>query len=223
MIKNIIKLDLYTARPGFNWVAMLIQFTIIGLVFGFTRNMIVPVFVIMMIMDGFVALPFSLGEPAKMDVLYTTLNIKRKTMVIGRYCYAGFIIVCTTLLSLLLVGISWGVEWVFEIYLGAQGALYVLLLYFVICIFMQSVLLPFYYKFTIIKAGPISYIPFYLIMLGSFFLINFNYDLFVRLVNFVTTPSNLPWVIAIVLAVLAVIVYISFRLSVRFYTRREFS
>ncbi|MCL2204479.1 MAG: ABC-2 transporter permease [Defluviitaleaceae bacterium] len=219
---NFLKLDFMTARPGFNVATLGIQIAIITIIFAFSRDLLSVVFLIMLYMDSYVAMPFSIGETANMDGLYTILNVKRRTAVKCRYLYAGVIVFGTATLSMALVGLGRIAEILFGLNLNTGFAFRFLLIYLVISIIVQAMLLPVYYKFTIIKSGGISTVPFMAIMVGGFFLIIRFHSQLERVLYLLGNPMYLGVAVAALLAVLVVIVYISYRMSAVFYLRREF-
>ncbi|MCL1883091.1 MAG: ABC-2 transporter permease [Defluviitaleaceae bacterium] len=220
-IKNVVMLDILTARPGFNAIALIINLSIMAVIFAFQRDFVVVVFLLMLFMDGYVALPFSLGEMANMDALYVTLNISRKELVRARYVYTAIIILGTTLLTMSLLGIGRLFEIIFDLNLNTFLALQVLGIYFIISVIIQAILLPNYFKFTIIKSGAISTIPFLVIMIASFTFMLMWWDSISPFIENLSNPLFLTGFIISVLLIFITAIYISYRLSLRFYLQRE--
>ena len=220
---NFVKLDFRTARPGFNITIIGVHVGVMALLFMFFRDMTGVVFLTMLYLDSYVAMPFSIGEHANTDSLYTVLNINRKTVVRGRYMYMATIILGVSLLVLAFIGVGWIAEGLFDIRLNTMFALRVFIILFLLSVFMQALLFPFYYKFTIIKSGGISTIPFMFIMVGGYFLLMARPEIINFVVDIMASPLYSGIAVAIAVVVLAIIVYISYRLSLRFYLKREFT
>ncbi|MCL2054786.1 MAG: ABC-2 transporter permease [Oscillospiraceae bacterium] len=172
----------------------------------------------------FSGLPFLYGGKNNLDALYATLSLDRKTVVKGRYLFtltmnicavaATFILGTIGQLTLALTGVTFssdGIVWVFAV----MGFM---------CIAMQAMQLPFYFKFGYQKAKLFSIVPLTGITgLAGVVLVMGGGELLNGITTFAAKfQENRVMLFGGIGAVLAVIVFASYKLSLVFYEKREF-
>jgi len=224
MLKNFIKLDFITARPGFNWGAMLFYVALIVLMTAIVGSMTQTVWLMLFFLNSFIALPFAMGEKHNMDALYVNLNVNRKTVVLGRYLYSLIIWVCGVIITYVLVGFGLLVEGLFSIDVDAGMSAGIGVALAIMLMITQAFQLPIYFKFSHAKSHIWTLIPFIGLMLGSMMFSAFimSEDTIENIAAFFANPSG--WVIAIAgaIATVGVIVFASYKVSLKFYSAREF-
>jgi len=221
-----VRLDFLTAKPGLSSHATLIYAVLLIIITVFTRNIIVAVFQLMAFANNFAVMPFSIGEARNMDALYPTLNIDRKTVVKGRYIYVLTILILGVVGALL---VAWGglhLENALSTNLHSRAALGSIAAFTLMTILNIATQLPLHFKLGLAKSGAWTSIPNIVLMLIPLFLFSMFYTGRISewISEFLANPLLLWTGITGVILVLAVVVYVSYRLSVRFYTntKREF-
>ena len=220
------KLDFLIAIPNF-YNLVIPAFTLMFML-GFLGTHDAPlIFFIAIHMDMIVSFPFGIGKPSNMDALYVTLNIDRTTVVRGRYLYSFAIIVLGFLISLALISVGLILESFFSFNLGAGTSSFtvvspwVLLIHTPLVVLVQSISIPIYFKFTTRKAGGTS-AALLVLMMVYLLVLNERRGIVPRFNDFMAHPLYVGRAILALLAALVVVVYISYRLSLRFYMKREF-
>ena len=224
MLKSFIKLDFLTAKIGFSPTTLIFYLVLIAALTILMRSLTQTVWLLMYFMNGFVLLPFSIGEPRQMDTLYITLNIDRRTVVRGRYVYSLIMLACGIALSSAIVGIGILSENIFDIDIHAVYSLLMIPALGLMLVITHIIELPIVFKFTLVKSGIFTSIPYILLMIGAMLFTGrlMNEEFLERFSRFTeNTPLVLGAAAGIVL-VICVLFYISYRLSVAFYSRRDF-
>jgi len=174
----------------------------------------------------FVSYPFALGEKSGIDTLYTTLSLSRKTVVSGRYLFALILNLYVVLLSYLLAAVGTVAIRASDFKEVAVEMLFTSLVLAAIFIVVQSMQLPVYFKLGYSKAKFFSMIPFVLMMV--FFSLfatmsesEFSKRISGQVLGFFDTLNSGLFIVCVVSA-LALVVFVSYRLSLSFYRKREF-
>jgi len=224
-LASFVKMDFMTAKTGVKrrQILLIIFLTFLFLFIG--RGLSQPVLMLIFLLNYFITVPFTVGENVGMDELYVKLNIKRKTVVAGRYIYA-----LTLWLGGLAAGLAISFAGVFAeemvgIHFYAVGAVFTAILASVMLLLALSLQLPMCFKLGGKKSQAFVRIPFIVVMLGSmaFAMWLFNAgDSLVYFVNFISVPLNLGIMLAALFAALVCILCISYRIAVKFYKNREF-
>ncbi len=166
--------------------------------------------------------PFVLSEKANLDILYTTLGLKRRTVVRGRYLFALLIDLAGGV-----IGFAFALAVVAILGKPVQPLLALVSVGLMLLIFslVQAIQFPIIFKMGYSKARFLMYIPFFaipLIILGLGALAP------ARAVS-AWIDSMTPWlaghaglVAVVILAVWAGLMLASYALSARFYRAREF-
>lgn len=173
----------------------------------------------------FLSHPFAIGEKNNLDALYTTLSLDRKTVVAGRYFFLLVLNMCAFLAVFALTAITMFVKG--EAPLGEilSEMLAVATVVVAMSFVVQALQLPLYFKLGYEKGKIVSLIPLFVMfgaligfnLLTTYFESDFTQHI-TQLVQLMNTP------VFIVLAGLSVIavVFVSYKLSVAFYKKREF-
>lgn len=170
----------------------------------------------------YTAYPFAIGEKTKTDLLFASLPLQRQNLVFGRYLFA-FIInlgsAAIALLFALVVSFFMQQEFVLE------ETLATILGCFFLFTLMESIQLPFYFKFGYTKAKLFVFLPILFIPALVFFLFRLVQESGIvgSLTDFGNQIAQNPlpsvslallfWVLAIALSLVA---------SLRNYRKREF-
>lgn len=210
---KVVKLDMLTIRPYLTWKNLAI-FLGLGIFYalicknGFMMLLVAEIAALL-----FAGFPFMAGENAGIDPLYRLFGISSKDVVKGRYAVAMFLTG-----SMLLIGVlcSWLVSFIYpEEDLGKTLLLVGPSLFFAISliIFLEY---PFYFKLGYFKGKTLASIPYYVVCV--LVLLGVNY--LQKIVTFLS--AHAVWVGAALLALWLAMLYFSYRLSLRFYARRDF-
>jgi ABC-2 type transport system permease protein len=224
-LKAFVLLDFKTIKPYQTGKNMLL-YAAIALFLSAISTAEMGVGIGVMLGTLFISYPFAIGEKSNLDALYVTLSVNRKTVVFGRYLFSFLLNLCAIAFSS-----------VFAI-LGILGARFadisqneggdsnaLILAITALMVLIQSVQLPIYFKFGYTRAKFMSIVPFALFMAG--------YGAFVSMAkksgiiaelsaSLAGILSNGALATALAVIVLALAVYISYKLSVAFYSKREF-
>lgn len=212
-VGKFMRLDHLTVRhrdKGGYWV-MLIMVGLMAVVF---QNIAPIIGVLVFILQPFATSPFDEADMYNMDALYVMLNIKRRTVVMGRYIRNALLMLGGVILALAATGIALIVERIFEIDLSTHLALPMMTGMIFTQILGQLAQIPIFFKL-----GPRSItgwvqLPMVILFIGVGFLISF--------VGVERLAELAPFIAAAGIAILIAGVILSFRLSVKFYTAREF-
>lgn len=216
---SVVKLDLITIRQYLS-LKNLALYAGVVIVFGFMFEDFTFALAIMMVYGMFYcSYPFVVAEKTQMDLLYSSLPIRRNNLVYGRYLFALCMNLFFAAFALVLViGASLVLqkEINFTIILSTLGAC------FLIFSLVEAIQLPIYFKVGYTKAKIIAMMPLLLLPLavvGGSQLFEGNPDLLFYLERIVTNP--LPAVCMLVL-ILVIFTAVSIGLSCKFYQTREF-
>ena len=224
-VMSFVRLDFITIKPYLT-VKNLLIFIAVALIMIFTNNSAIGAIAMLMVFAAmFSAYPFVIGEKSNIDVLYTTLSIKRKTVVFGRYLFA---------LTLDLAAGLFAAMFSFVILTATQkdfdfdGSLVTVLVLFLLFSAIQAVQLPIYFKLGYAKAKFLAYLPFFVFPLLILVVSNAFGSLFSleRIGEFLSSllPENNPaaTLIPAVGAVWLAVILVSCKVSVSFYQKRDF-
>jgi hypothetical protein len=230
-LKSFVRLDFLTVKPYFTIKNMLI-YAVVAIFFTLATRDITPcLFVGFILSTMFIGYPFAVGEKSNMDALYTTLSICKSTVVLGRYVFTlalnlyviliSFVLAVVVLLAAQLVDFYTGtVALSVFVFSGAEEKLWMTALLAAAFITIQAIQLPIYFRHGYTKAKFFSLIPFVAIMAGYIVYI------FVNSISGIYGASayaiNSGTALIAIVANLLLIVYVSYRLSLSFYKKREF-
>jgi len=216
------KLDFITIKPFLTIKNLSLLLCVASfLVFG-TDSPSATISMVIMYATMFAVYPFAVGEQNGIDALYSTLPISRSVVVAGRYLFAVLVNIAAVILSFGLTAIVYTI-------LRREFIIEEMLLTVVVCfsvfVFMQAVQLPFYFKLGYNKAKIIAYLPLLAFPVCVFILSKlFGSDALisglVTIATWIETHVILSFLI--LFAVLLSVLFISYRISLGYYKKRDF-
>ncbi|MCL2086723.1 MAG: ABC-2 transporter permease [Oscillospiraceae bacterium] len=168
--------------------------------------------------------PFIVADKNNLDSLYATLSLDRKTVVRGRYLFTLAMNICAVAMAfvlgtigritVILAGGSFvddGIVWFFAVMGG-------------MCILFQAIQLPFYFKFNYQKAKFFSLIPLAGVLgLAGVVMAKGDGDSLNGLMTLsAQVEENRAFLLSIFAAGLSALIFVSYKLSLAFYKKREF-
>lgn len=224
-LKSFVRLDFVTIKPYFTIKNLLIYACVAIFLTSTSGNISAGLGVGMMLGTMFISYPFALGENNNMDALYTTMAIKRKTVVTGRYLFALVLDLCCIAFSFVFAAVSLITSRQIHFEGNADGIIQTIAVLAAVFILVQAIQLPIFFKFGYSKAKLFTLIPFCAIMV-SYFIITGLSKKMLDLQNLIWIgdfiSKNQVIVILAAIALLGILVYISYNLSLMFYKKREF-
>jgi hypothetical protein len=220
-LTEFVRLDFITIKPYFTVKNLLIYAVMALFLTTMSENPASGMGVGVMLGTMFMGYPFALSEKSNMDALYATLSVNRKTVVLGRYIFALLLNVCAILLS---AGMGTVGQFALNAYRGTTGtgdAFAAFFVLFALFLLIQAIQLPIFFKIGYTKAKFLSIIPFIAIMVGYISVLKLPSDNG-RLSGFLTSILESGFIIPIIAVTLLIVVFISYRLSLAFYRKREF-
>ena len=219
---SFVRLDFITIKPYLT-AKNLLLFVGVALIMLIVNNS--PAGAIGLLMSCaalYASYPFAVGEKSNIDVLYTTLSIKRETVVLGRYLFAMIIDILAGFFTFIF---SFAVQIVRSRSFDTIEALATVSVLFMVFSIIQAAQLPVYFKLGYTKAKFIAYIPFVVlplaILAGSNFL--FDYLSSERLKGmYEWLAQNTLWAALTGVMLWLVFVAVSYLMSLSFYKKREF-
>jgi hypothetical protein len=220
-----VRLDFMTMKSYFSVTNLLIYAAVtlfLTIMFG---NAASGVGVGIMVAALSVSYPFAIGEKSNLDALYTTLSVKRKTVVVGRYLFALLLNICAVLFAFVLAFLGLFVAEMTGMIEPKENMVWILAALAAMFVVTQTIQLPLFFKFGYTKARFFSIVPFAAVWALSFAL--------AALAKSAGSPGTLPEVftqlannsvllVLLSLVILALLVFASYRLSLSFYRKREF-
>jgi ABC-type transport system involved in multi-copper enzyme maturation permease subunit len=218
-----VKLECIAIKPYLKISTILVYTAVSIFVIFASGNIFAGIGVGLMFGTLSVSYPFAIEEKSNMDALYITLALSRRTVVMGRYifsllaniCAAGFALLLPLVICLLApgIGLSFGVD-------GTLAGFAFLVPLFVL---VQAAQIPAFFKLGYTKAKIISIVPFIVIMaavmgfasLAGHLALDLSPALF-------WLENNVPAVCVFAGLTLALLIYLSYRISLAFYNKRDF-
>jgi len=226
-IKSFIQLDFLTIKPYFTVKNVSIYAVIVLLLSIASGNVASGMGVGMMLGTMYISYPFAVGEKSNMDALYAVLSVSRKTAVLARYLYS-LITNCFTIIFFyiisaagLLVSMITGNE--VDLRISAATVFLLVLLMAVV----EAFQLPAFFKLGYSKAKFFSVVPFAVVAAGIFAITAIERIGLIdsasedNIINFIISIPH-GFVIAAACLLIFAVLYVSYRLSLRFYRKREF-
>ena len=212
-----VKLDFMSIKAYFTVKNLiLIMFLSAWLSYTSDSSMII-IAIIMMFAYTYSNYPFMVGEKNGIDALYSTLPITRKSIVVGRYI---FMLILDMFAIIFSCAISCLVQTIMRRELDIKEMIMTALLILAAYVLCQIIQAPIYFKVGYGKAKFLGYLPiigFYAIVLSFNF---FFKNKVTSLMEIITANQALMTVLLVVL--IAVLIYLSCKLSMRFYKKRNF-
>ncbi len=219
---NTLQLDYITVRPYFTGKNLLLFSAVAVFLTAMSGNLASSLGVGLMMATLFVGYPFALSEKSNLDALCSTLSVRRKTVVQGRYLFALLLNVCGVLFALGLAAVGLAVARLAGFApAGSSGDLSSVLLLSAVFLLVQAIQLPVYFKLGYTKAKALSLVPFVAIMAGYMAILALgNHSMGMAAFFAKITGSGLA--VPLLVLGLALALLLSYRLSVAFYQKREF-
>jgi hypothetical protein len=217
-----VKLDFVTVKPYMTPKNFMIYAAVALFVPMMTGQISMACGIGMMLAVTMTSYPFALGEKANMDALYPTLGVDRRTVVLGRYIFTIVmnVIITAAAIAVAAAGMAVMGKLTFE----SGEILLIVISLMVVFMIVQAIQIVFYFKMGYTKAKFFSTVPFVVILIGSF--------AFSALTEGNTSPAVSEFVsgtlaspltlAAAVILFLCLVVFVSYTLSLRVYSRREF-
>jgi hypothetical protein len=223
-LQSFVRLDFVTVKPYFTVKTLLIYMAMTIYMAIITKNVASAIGVGMLFATMNIGYPCALGEKCNMDALYVTLGADKKTVVKGRYIFALLFNICAiaavTAISLAALAVTGTLGSAGETF-GVLGAA---LAISVIFLLVQSAQIPLYFKFGYSKAKLFSVLPFFLIAaFVAYFTISVQggmSDAMIAFAEFIA--DNARAIAAATVVFLMIVVFVSYKLSLTFYKKREF-
>ncbi len=213
---KVFKLDLLSIRPYLTLKNLLILIGLSIIYAGLSKNPIMAIAVSQMFALIFSAYPFMVGEEAGIDPLYKIFSIEPKDVVKGRYliaaAFVALALIFGTVLSLIISGI-YSIGGVFEI---LSLTVPITFLVVTLIIFLEY---PIYFKYGYIKGKTLASIP--LMLLGIAFTVSTFFSEFVK-VSLEFFVVNKEICIILLVSIWIITLLISYKLSNRVYSERDF-
>ena len=225
-LRAFVRLDFMTVKPYFTIKNLLIYVALAVYMAIMSKNIGTSIGIGLMLATLNIGYPFALGEKSGMDALYATLGADRKTVVRGRYIFSFLLNICAivfvtvfSLIALTIMSFFGGSELILRESLGATMAIASLFL------IVQSMQITMFFKFGYAKAKFFSILPFFIISaFVAFFVMSSRGSGMPEAVNAIVRifMSNALAIVAAIIALLAAVIFASYKLSLAFYKKREF-
>lgn len=219
---SFVKLDFITIKPYLTLKNMIILLGVSIFMTAYLGTSTMGISMLMVYAAIYVGYPFAICEKNGIDALYTTLSIKRDTVVLGRYLFAIIFDICAGFIA---YGLSFIILTVMQKEFNAFESLIVMLVMFIIYSIIQAIQLPIYFKLGYSKAKFWSYLPF----VGLFLAVMGISKLFGNggptntLTDFFEWLAANPFItIALIAVIWLTIMIISYRISLVYYNKRDF-
>jgi hypothetical protein len=226
--KAFVKLDFLTVKQYFK-PAVILFYTAIMIFSVYTfGNFIGGIGYGMFISTMIMPYPFAIGEKCNIDTLYSSLAIRKKNVVLGRFLY-------TLLLNAVLFLFS-GVCALVTLYIKNKELpefslelFLTLSVMIAVFIFIQTLQIPMFFKIGYTRAKLFSLIPMMIVTsIGTGLLAFVRHNEFdsnigrflLKIADFL--GKNPTGVLVIVIAFILICLYVSYKISVSVYKRREF-
>lgn len=215
------RLDFITVKPYLTLKNLLIFLVLSSFLTVTSDSGALGVSVGMIMATLFMGYPFALGEKSDLDALYAMLSVSRKTVVRGRYLFALLLDAGASLLTGVLGTAASLAVSAYDgsptPFLSAGPALLVMPLIF---LFIQAVQIPVFFRVGYTRARMFTVFPFVAVAAATV------------VVSRLSPAGSLPAAVAgiinsgmlpsLLCAALLLAVFISYRLSLAFYKKREF-
>lgn len=216
------KLDVLTMKPSMNIKSTLMIIGAGTVMMVSLKSIIIGIFYLALTSIIYGGIPFAAGEITRFDEFYRTLAIERKSVVRGRYLFIlfldGLVFIATFMLAAIAGAFSVGSANIVDWLIVSAAA-------FALCLTIHAVQMPVYFKMSYSKAKLWTILPFMglPLILVVFRPLLEKPEVLFKLSEWFTWFFEHSTATSIGLAALTALIYfISYRLSERFYTRRIF-
>ena len=220
---SFVRLDFITVKPYLTVKNLLIFAAVAIFLTTMSGNISSGMGVGIMLGTMFISYPFAVGEKSNMDALYATLSLNRKTVVAGRYLFALAFNLCAILFSVVSALLGIVVSAVAGHEAGTGEVLLVGILLAALFIIIQAIQLPFFFKMGYTKAKFFSLVPLVALMAGYMvFMTVAKENGIVRQIENGLAQLTGGALAGLAVLALLLICFLSYRLSLSFYKKREF-
>ena len=225
-IKSFVRLEFITIKPYLTVKNLLIFGCIMVFLTVMSGNVASGLGVGLMFGTIYLGYPFALGEKSNMDALYTTLSVGRGTVVLGRYLFMLLFNLCCIIAAVVIATITLFVAGQLDFSANGLETMIAVVLLAAIFAVIQLVQLPVFFKYGYTKAKLLTFMPFVAIMVGYFLVTGFagemlgGVQILTDIGNFLDT--NQLMIIPIILLVMCLVTFVSFKASVKVYAGRNF-
>ena len=212
-----VKLDFMSIKAYLTIKNLILLMCVSAWLYYTSDSSMIIIAIIMMFTYTYSSYPFMVGEKNGIDALYSTLPITRKSVVAGRYI---FILILDMFAIIFSCAVSCIIQTVMRRELDIKEIIMSALVILAAYILCQIIQAPIYFKVGYSKAKFFGYLPlicFYAIVLSFNF---FFKNKVTSLMEIITANQGLMTVLLVVL--IAVLMYLSCKLSMRFYKKRNF-
>ena len=220
---SFVRLDFITVKPYLTIKNLLIFAVVAVFLTTMSGNVGSGMGVGIMLGTLFISYPFAVGEKSNMDALYATLSLSRKTVVAGRYLFSLIFNLCAVIFSIgfAIVGIL--VSRAFGLRMGAGEVLLTGFLLAAVFIVIQAMQLPLFFRMGYTKARFFSMVPYVALMTSYMvFMTTSKENGIASYTEGILTRSANGVLFGFAVLILFFICFLSYRLSLSFYKKREF-
>ena len=227
MLRHFIKLDILTAVASIDsrkTVLPLLFLLAVTFVVGlFIQSLVLAIIITMQIALLTLHLPFR-GEYRNMNALYVMLNVSSQTVIRGRYIYVFGAVMFGAAIGLLVSAAGIIVEMALGLHVGALASFFLVITFTVFQLIVQTAYLPILFMHGKFKLNAYNFLPQLIPVIGAFVVLNVLATEGVEnfLVTLFATPQLVRIITIAVPMVFALAVYVSYRISCRLYSKREF-
>jgi len=224
-LKAFVLLDFKTIKPYLTGINMLV-YGAVAMFLSLVSTGEMSLGIGVMLGTLFISYPFAIGEKSNLDALYVILSVNRKTVVLGRYLFAFLLNLCAVAFSFVFAMFGvFGTRLADSFQNGGGGSLSLILVMTALLLLIQSIQLPIFFKFGYTKAKFLGILPFvvFMVVYGTVTSLAKENGIVAELsASLAGILSNGVLMTALAVFVLALAVYVSYSLSVAFYSKREF-
>lgn len=214
-IKKQIKLDIISMKPYYT-LKNLIIITVLSLFYSTTMKSPASMLSITMIFAViFSSNPFLLGENSGIDALYKIFSLDSKDVVLGRYILAGLLFIATSIIGLTIYTI---ISLAKNMSIDNDKLVYIAI-NFIIYSIIISTQYPIFFKYGYAKAKTFGFLPIFIIGIIVMLVGSLIKD-FSPILNFV--KENQTMIIIGLITLVVLLLLVSIKLSINFYTKRDF-
>ena len=222
-ITSVIRLDFLTVKQYLTWKNLLIFIIVGGVLTASSGTGSVGMGILIVLGTIYGSYPFIIGEKHGIDALFISLAIKRNEVVLGRYCYAW---ICNLTAACFALVLAFVISLVMRTGFNLTENLLVIAFMFVGFTIIQAFQLPVFFKLRYSQEKLLNYLPLVVfpvlmgILVGMSF---YDSEPSRAIVNFFSWFSkNLILSVVMIVILWIVIMFVSYRLSLKFYSWREF-
>lgn len=219
---SFIRLDFITIKPYLTIKNFIIFIVVAFIMINSSGTSASAIGILMMYSTLYVTYPFAVGEKNGIDGLYTTLSIKRNTVVLGRYLFAFTISIFSGIFAYISTYI---ILTILQKNFNAWESFITTIIMFLVYSTLQAIQLPIFFKLGYTKAKFLAYLPFIGLPLAALLFVNSlkNKIPLEKVTSFFEWfVANPPFAIIFGAIIWFIIMFISYQISLSYYKRRDF-